>query len=98
LWQLDFDTFHIEKKIKKFKSDKTIIDNFKKIVVELANSDNPRSMGDLKHGRYRYCYGIHLTKICMVDITDHDFILAFLSFSIPHKFTENFALKIVWYN
>ena len=42
LWQLDFDTFHIEKKIKKFKSDKTIIDNFKKIVVELANSDDPR--------------------------------------------------------
>ena len=85
MWQLDFDTFHIEKKIKKFKSDKTIIDNFKKIVVELANSDDPRSMGDLKHGRYRYCYGIHITKyysliyrifeekrvIQLIDLDDH---------------------------
>lgn len=72
------------KSIKKFKSDKTI-DNFKKIVVELTNSNDPRNLGDLKHGRYRYCYGIHLTKshsliyrifeekriIQLIDLDDH---------------------------
>ena len=85
MWQLDFDTFHIEKKLKKFKSDKMTINSFKKIVVELANSEDPRSIGDLKHGRYRYCYGIHLTKshsliyrifeekrvIQLIDLDDH---------------------------
>lgn len=85
MWQIDFDTFHIEKKLKKLKSDKAIIESFKKIVVELANSKDPRSTGDLKHGRYRYCYGIHLTKsysliyrvfeekriIQLIDLDDH---------------------------
>jgi len=85
LWQLDFDTFHIKKKIKKFKSDKAIIDNFKRMVIELTNAKDPRSIGEMKHGRYRYCYGIHLTKshsliyrifeerkiIQIIDLDDH---------------------------
>ncbi|MDE2588805.1 type II toxin-antitoxin system RelE family toxin [Candidatus Nitrosotalea okcheonensis] len=85
MWQIDFDSFSIEKKLKKFKSDKMVITNFKRIVVELANSENPRKMGELKHGRYRYCYGIHVTKshtllyrifeekkiIQLVDLDDH---------------------------
>lgn len=85
MWQLDFDSFSIEKKLKKIRSDKIAITNFKRIVVELTNSENPRKMGDLKHGRYRYCYGIHVTKsytllyrvfdeekiIQLVDLDDH---------------------------
>ncbi|MDE1863162.1 MAG: hypothetical protein KGI33_09645 [Thaumarchaeota archaeon] len=85
MWQLDFDSFSIEKKLKKFRSDKVVITNFKRIVVELVNSENPRKMGELKHGRYRYCYGIHATKshtllyrvfdeekiIQLIDLDDH---------------------------
>jgi len=85
LWQIDFNSHHIEKKLKKFKSDKTIIEGFKRIVMDLSESDDPRAMGELKHGRLRYCYAIHITKshsllyrvfsdgkiIQIIDLDDH---------------------------
>jgi addiction module RelE/StbE family toxin len=85
LWQIDSSSYHIEKKLKKFKSDKAVSEGFKRTVRELANSDNPQLMGDPKHGKYRYCYAIHITKshsllyrvfndervIQLVDLDDH---------------------------
>ncbi|MDC8453544.1 MAG: hypothetical protein LV477_11640 [Candidatus Nitrosotalea sp.] len=52
----------IERKIKKFKSDKPLIKNYKAFIEELKVVDDPRTLGDLKHGKFRHCYGIHLTK------------------------------------
>lgn len=62
MWQIDTDTFYIDKKLKKFRSDKAIIDGFKRTVNDLTTSDDPRKIGELKHGQYRYCYAIHITK------------------------------------
>lgn len=84
MWQIDSSS-HIEKKLKRFKLDKAIIEGFKRIIQELANSDDPRLIGEIKHGKYRYCYAIHITKshsllyrvfndekiIQLIDLDDH---------------------------
>jgi len=85
LWHIDTDTFYIDRKLKKFKSDKAIVDGFKRAVRDLAASNDPRQIGELKHGKYRYCYAIHITKshslvyrvfmtekvIQLIDLDDH---------------------------
>lgn len=85
MWHIDTDTFYIDRKLKKFKSDKAIVDGFKRAVRDLAASNDPRQIGELKHGKYRYCYAIHITKshslvyrvfmtekvIQLIDLDDH---------------------------
>jgi mRNA-degrading endonuclease YafQ of YafQ-DinJ toxin-antitoxin module len=85
LWHIDTDTFYIDKKLRKFKSDKAIVDGFKRAIKDLAASNDPRQIGELKHGKYRYCYAIHITKshslvyrvfmtekvIQLIDLDDH---------------------------
>ncbi|MBM3903572.1 MAG: hypothetical protein FJ357_00290 [Thaumarchaeota archaeon] len=85
MWQIDSNSHHLEKKLKKFKSDKTVIDGFKRTIAELAESDDPRKFGEMKHGKFRYCYAIHITKshsllyrvfideqiIQLIDLDDH---------------------------
>lgn len=75
----------IERKIKKFKSDKPLIKNYKAFIEELKVVDDPRTLGDLKHGKFRYCYGMHFTKshsliyyvdfqrntVFLIDLDDH---------------------------
>ncbi|MEX0656502.1 MAG: hypothetical protein WD154_03020 [Nitrosopumilaceae archaeon] len=85
MWHIDTDTFYIDRKLRKFKSDKAIIDGFKRAIRDLASSNDPRQIGELKHGKYRYCYAIHITKshslvyrvfvtekvIQLIDLDDH---------------------------
>ncbi|MGQ0376200.1 MAG: hypothetical protein ACT4OW_01685 [Nitrososphaerota archaeon] len=85
MWHIDTDTFYIDRKLRKFKSDKTIVDGFKRAIIDLAASNDPRQIGELKHGKYRYCYAIHITKshslvyrvfmtekiIQLIDLDDH---------------------------
>jgi len=85
LWHIDTDTFYIDRKLRKFKSDKAIVDGFKRVIRDLAASNDPRQIGELKHGKYRYCYAIHITKshslvyrvfmtekvIQLIDLDDH---------------------------
>jgi len=85
LWHIDTDTFYIDRKLRKFKSDKAIVDGFKRVIKDLAASNDPRQIGELKHGKYRYCYAIHITKshslvyrvfmtekvIQLIDLDDH---------------------------
>ncbi|MDE1728920.1 MAG: hypothetical protein KGH81_07070 [Thaumarchaeota archaeon] len=85
MWQIDSATFHLDKKLKKYKSDRAIIDGFKRTVRDLATSENPRTLGELKHGKYRYCNAVHITKshslvfrvfsdekvIQLIDLDDH---------------------------
>ncbi len=44
----------IERKIKKFKNDKPLIKNYKTFIEELKVVDDPRTLGDLKHGKFRH--------------------------------------------
>lgn len=85
MWHIDTDTFYIDRKLRKFKSDKAIVDGFKRVIKDLAASNDPRQIGELKHGKYRYCYAIHITKshslvyrvfmtekvIQLIDLDDH---------------------------
>lgn len=85
MWHIDTDTFYIDRKLRKFKSDKAIVDGFKRVIKDLAASNDPRQIRELKHGKYRYCYAIHITKshslvyrvfvtekvIQLIDLDDH---------------------------
>jgi len=85
LWQIDSNTPLISKKLKKFRADRAVFEGFKRTITDLANSADPRAMGEVKHGKYRYCYAIHITKshsllyrvldneevIQLVDLDDH---------------------------
>ena len=52
----------IWKKLKKFKSDKAIINGFSRILEELRDAPDPTKIGERKHGIYRNCLAIHITK------------------------------------
>ncbi|MHB8547259.1 MAG: hypothetical protein ACYDAJ_10875 [Nitrosotalea sp.] len=73
------------KKLKKFKSNKPLIDNFNNFLDELKSSTDPGTMGEIKHGRYHNCHGRHMTKshsliyyvdfqqksVYLIDLDDH---------------------------
>ena len=74
-----------KKKLKKFRSDKAIIEGFLRALKELKTVPDPTTIGERKHGLYANCYGIHLTKnhslvymyipkediVILVDLDDH---------------------------
>jgi addiction module RelE/StbE family toxin len=74
-----------KKKLKKFKSDKAIIEGFSRVLKELKTSPDPTMIGERKHGLYANCYGVHITKnhslvymympkediVILVDLDDH---------------------------
>lgn len=73
------------KKLKKFKSDKSIIDGYSRILGELETSPDPTKIGERKHGLYANCHAIHISKnhslvymylpkedvIILLDLDDH---------------------------
>ncbi|SMH72222.1 type II toxin-antitoxin system RelE/ParE family toxin [Candidatus Nitrosotalea okcheonensis] len=75
----------IDKKLRKFRSDKAVIDGYFRILEELKMAQDPRSIGERKHGVLRNCYAIHLTKnhsllytyypdqnlVKLIDLDDH---------------------------
>lgn len=75
----------IDKKLKKFKTDKTIIDGYLRALEDLKNAPDPTQIGERKHGRFRYCFAIHVTKnhslvylyyrdqdiVQLIDLDDH---------------------------
>jgi len=75
----------IDKKLKKFKSDKSIIDGFFRALEDLKNVPDPTTIGERKHGKYKYCFAIHITKshsliylymrekdlVQLIDLDDH---------------------------
>lgn len=52
----------VKKKLKKFKSDKAIIEGFYRTLEELSIAPDPTKIGERKHGFYRNCHAIHITK------------------------------------
>lgn len=76
----------IDRKLKKpFKSNSNLIKNYKSFIQELEFIDDPAEMGDRKHGKYKDCFGIHMTKsisllysvsytertVYLIDLDDH---------------------------
>ncbi|MDE1863059.1 MAG: type II toxin-antitoxin system RelE/ParE family toxin [Thaumarchaeota archaeon] len=52
----------VKKKLKKFKSDKAVILGYYHMVEDLINAPDPARIGERKHGIYRNCHAIHITK------------------------------------
>ena len=52
----------IDKKLKKFKSDKSIIDGYLRALENLKDAPDPTTVGERKHGKYKFCLAIHITK------------------------------------
>ena len=52
----------VKKKLKKFRSDKAIIEGFYRTLEELKDAPEPIKIGERKHGFYRNCHAIHITK------------------------------------
>ena len=69
----------IDKKLKKYKSNKPLVDNYFVFLDELKNTDSPETLGEPKCGQYKNCRGKHLTKshslIYYVDYTQHTVFL-----------------------
>ena len=52
----------IDKKLNKFKSDKSIIDGYFRALDDLKNVPDPTTIGERKDGKYKFCFAIHITK------------------------------------
>ena len=75
----------IDKKLKKFKSDKSIIDGYFRALDDLKDATDPTTIGERKHGKYKFCFAIHVTKnhsliylylpgkdlVQLIDLDDH---------------------------
>ena len=75
----------IDKKLKKFKSDKLIIDGYFRALEDLKSVSDPTTIGERKHGKYRFCFAVHITKshsliylylrekdlVQLIDLDDH---------------------------
>lgn len=61
-WSVEPYDDTIDKRLRKFKSDTPVIKNFKNFVQELEFIDDPAEIGERKHGKYRDCFGAHMTK------------------------------------
>lgn len=73
------------KKLRKFKSDKPIIDGYYRVLKELEKCPSPTEIGERKHGLYANCYAVHITKshslvymylskdnvVILIDLDDH---------------------------
>ena len=75
----------IDRKLKKFRSDKTIIDGYYRVLEDLEKASDPYKIGKRKHGRYKNCNAEHITKnislvfmyyreqdlVQLIDLDDH---------------------------
>lgn len=75
----------IDKKLKKYKGNNPLIKNFKNFIKELETTNDPATLGNVKHGQYKNCYGKHMTKshsliyaidytkfiVYLIDLDDH---------------------------
>jgi len=78
----------IDTRLKKFKSNKQLLDNFHSFMNDvkwLNDNENPSKLGTRKRGRYKNCFGRHLTKshtlifsinhdehvVHLIDLDDH---------------------------
>lgn len=85
MWRIASVDRTVSKKLEKYKANKQLTDNYFKFIEDLANADDPRKLGDPKQGRFRQCFGKHMTKshsliyyvdferrtVYLIDLDDH---------------------------
>jgi mRNA-degrading endonuclease YafQ of YafQ-DinJ toxin-antitoxin module len=76
---------NIDKKLKKYKANKPLINNYLGFLEELKLVNDPATLGEIKCGQYKNCRGMHLTKshsliyyvdyakrtVFLIDLDDH---------------------------
>ena len=76
----------IDKKLRKFKSNKPLIKKFKNFIVELESTDDPADIGTKKHGKYKNCFGVHMTKShSLIYLINYDEYIVYLLDLDDHK-------------
>ena len=63
MWDI-FEDDYFAKKLRKHRSNKEVIDGYRRASLELACSASPEKLGDRKRGRLRYSYACRITKSC----------------------------------
>lgn len=85
MWIIQPYDHTIDKKLKKFKSNKQLVKNFTNFIQELKITNDPAKLGESKRGLYNNCMGIHLSKshtliyyvdyskniVWLIDLDDH---------------------------
>lgn len=60
---------------RRYRADKAVYNNYRRVVEDLAHSNNPASMGIPKKGQLGGCLGTHITKsvvlVYSVDYATH---------------------------
>ncbi len=62
MWTIQSADSSIDKSLKKYRSDKDLICSYRQAIINLGNSEDPTTLGERKHGRFKYCYSFKLTK------------------------------------
>lgn len=85
MWKIAAVDRTISKKLEKYKANKQLTNNYFKFIKDLTNANDPRMLGEPKQGRFRKCFGRHLTKshsliyyvdfenriVYLIDLDDH---------------------------
>ena len=60
-WNIQNDK-SLYKSLLRYRADKAVFNNYRRVVQELIGSDNPSAMGIPKKGKHGGCMGTHITK------------------------------------
>lgn len=85
MWTIQSADSSIDKKLKKYRSEKDLIISYRQAITDLTNCDDPTSLDKRKHGKLKFCYSYKLTKsyrllyrvfrtekiIQLIDLGDH---------------------------
>ncbi len=62
MWTIQSADSSIDKSLKKYRSDKDLICSYKQAIIDLTDAVDPTTLGERKHGRFKFCYSYNLTK------------------------------------
>ena len=60
-WNVQNDE-SLSKSLRRYRADKAVFNNYRRVVQDLIQSDNPASIGVPKKGKHGGCMGTHITK------------------------------------
>ncbi len=76
----------MDKKLRKFKYNAQLIKNYKNFIIEFECVNNPADIETKKHGRYKNCFGKHMTKShSLIYLINYEKYIAYLLDLDDHK-------------
>ena len=86
-WEIS-DGYKLPKALKNPKGNAPVLHSYARLIEKMKSCDNPSVFGERKHGKYKHCYGAHLTRsvsvvysidyvahtVLVLDIGDHKWL------------------------